>query len=247
MTGGCAACPGSRGNSAEKARSYDGHGPGARQLTPTHDVSTDGDRRLFAVSVKRGARSGLYPLVTRLYDEAADGFDPDKLIHEAVDDGDIVAAATIALESYGWEVYGFIVRQVQVDEVDEVFVRVADELLRGLPELVARDRVRGWIYTLVHGAWVRTQAGDPRVPLASVPAFARWVYQLAAGYRSAKGLVREVKGRRVPVVGSTSSDGQSLVAAGGGRGLPRQLNAIAAASIRPARRGMERIAMSRVR
>jgi hypothetical protein len=195
--------------------------------------------------VKRSALVGLYPPVTRVYDGEADSFDPDKLIREAVEDGDIVAAATIALESYGWQLYGFIVRQVQAEEVDEVFVRVADELLRGLRELVMQDRVRDWIYTLVHGAWVRTQAGDPRRPLESVPAFARWVQQLGAGVRSANGLG---KVRRGSVVGSTSGGGQMLVVAGGGRSLPRQLNAIAAASIRsPARRGMERIAMSRLR
>jgi hypothetical protein len=181
--------------------------------------------------VKRRDHVGLYPPVTRVYDGDADGFDPDKLIREAVEDGDIVAAATIALEAYGWQLYGFIVRQVQRDEVDEVFVRVADEMLRGMRELVAQDRVRDWIYTLVHGAWVRTQAGDPRIPLESVPAFARWVQQLGAGYRSANGLGGVlVKVRR------------------GGRGLARQLDAIAAASIRPpGRRGMGRAQLAFVR
>jgi hypothetical protein len=193
--------------------------------------------------VKRRAHAGLYPDVPHVYDTAADGFDPDTLIREALEDDDIVAAATIALESYGWELHGFIVQKVQDDEVDEVFARVADEVLRGLREVV-HIRVRAWLYTLVRGAWVRTQAGDPRRPLESVPAFARWVQQLGAGFRSANGLGT---GRRA-VVGSTSGDGQALVAAGGGRGLARQLNAIAAASIRsPARRGMERIAMSRLR
>jgi len=191
--------------------------------------------------------------VTRVYDGEADSFDPDKLIREAVEDGDVIAAATIALESYGWQLYGFIVRQVQAVEVDEVFARVADELLRGLFELVdasAPGRVRDWIYTLVHGAWVRTQAGDPRQPLAEVPAFARWVQQLSAGYRSANGLgvcVRRVGGGSG--IGSTSGGGQSLVVAGGGRVTPRQLDAIAASSIRgrPVRAGMERVAMQRLR
>lgn len=159
-------------------------------------------------------RHGLYLLVTRVYDADADRFDPDRLIREAVTDGDLVAAATIALESYGWQLYSFIVRQVQPEEVDEVFTRVADEILRGLPEL-ARGRVRDWISTLVHGAWIRTQAGDPRAPLQSRPAFARWVQQLIAGYRSANGLGEAV--RR-----NTSGGGRTLVVAGGG-GLPRQL------------------------
>jgi hypothetical protein len=195
--------------------------------------------------VKRDAHRGLYPPVTRVYDGEADAFDPDRLIREAVEDGDIVAAATIALESYGWQLHAFIVRQVQPDEVNEVFVRVADELLRGLAELVAQDRVRDWIYTLVHGAWVRTQAGDPRRPLAQVPAFARWVQQLRAGYGSANGLGLG-KVRRVSVVGSTSNGGRALVVAGGGGGLPRQLAAIAAASLRRPP-GLDRLAMSRVR
>lgn len=184
--------------------------------------------------MKHPAHAGLYLLVTRVYDGEADSFDPDKLIREAVEDGDLIAAATIALESYGWQLYGFIVRQVQRTEVDEVFARVADELLRGLPELAARDRVRDWIYTLVHGAWARTQAGDPRMPLVSVPAFARWVQQVTAGYRSANGLgnVRRVASG----FGSTSGGERSLVVAGGG------VVAIAAASIRrPARVAMQRL------
>ena len=163
--------------------------------------------------MKRERTSGLYLPVTRVYDALADGFDPDRLIREAVMDEDLVAAATIALESYGWQLYNFIVRQVHPEEVDEVFTRVADEILRGLPEL-ARGRVRDWSYTLVHGAWIRTQAGDPQAPLQDRPAFARWVQQMIAGYRRANGLGKCV-GR------STSGGERRLVAAGGG--LPRQL------------------------
>jgi len=209
--------------------------------------------------VKQSSQVGLYLLVAHVYDGEADDFDPDRLVREAVVDGDLIAAATIALESYGWQLYAFIVRQVQVDEVDEVFTRVADEMLRGLPELIEHDRVRNWIYTLVHGAWVRTQAGDPCVPLASTPGFARWVQRVCAGYRSANGLgkVRRVASR----IGSTSGGGQTLVVAGGGSVvaapmrtaegsgcLPRQ-NAITASTIRraPRRVGMERLAMSRLR
>ena len=160
----------------------------------------------FAFSVKRSGEAGLYLSVTRVYDGGADSFDPDKLIREAVSDGDLIAAATIALESYGWQLYRFIVRQVQPSEVDEVFTRVADELLRGLHEMMVQQRVRDWIYTLVHGAWIRTQAGDPKRPLANVPGFQRWVQQVSAGYRAASGL--EVR--------SISGGGRTLVVAGGG-------------------------------
>jgi hypothetical protein len=146
--------------------------------------------------------------VTHEYDGEADTFDPDRFVRESMADGDVVSAATIAMESYGWELYGFIVRQVQPDEVDEVFVRVADEMLRGLPELVTRMRVRDWIYTLVHGAWIRTCAGDPRKPLANEPAFARWVQRMAMGF-----------GRAIGLRGSTSGGGRSLVVAGGGGGV----------------------------
>ena len=156
--------------------------------------------------MKRSGERGLYLSVTRVYDDGADAFDPDRFIREAVSDGDLIAAATIALESYGWQLYAFIGRQVHASEVDEVFARVADELLRGLPELIGQTRVRNWIYTLVHGAWIRTQAGDPKQPLANAPAFQRWVQQVSAGYRAASGL--EVR--------STSGGGRALVVAGGG-------------------------------
>ena len=135
--------------------------------------------------------------------------DPDRLIREAVVDEDLVAAAMIALESYGWQLYTFIMRQAE-DEVDEVFTRVADEILRGL---LARGRVRDWIYTLVHGAWIRTQAGDPRAPLQDRPAFARWVMQMAAGYRSASELERRW------ARGTSRGGEESPVAAGEGGGV----------------------------
>jgi hypothetical protein len=186
--------------------------------------------------VKHAALVGLYLFVTLVYDGGADAFDPDRFVREAVEDGDLIAGATIALESYGWQLYGFIVRQVQANEVDEVFARVADEMLRGLRELVTRTRVRDWIYTLVHGAWIRTQAKDPRRPLEGAPAFARWVQQLAAGF-----------GRAVGVRGSTSGGGRPLVVAG--EGSKRKTHAIAASSIRgrtPARIGMDRVAMQRI-
>ena len=63
--------------------------------------------------MKRRTQVGLYLLVTLVYDGGADAFDPDRFVREAVEDGDLIAAATIALESYGWQLYGFIVRQVQ--------------------------------------------------------------------------------------------------------------------------------------
>ena len=186
--------------------------------------------------MKRGTQVGLYLLVTLVYDGGADTFDPDRFVREAVEDGDLIAAATIALESYGWQLYGFIVRQVQAGEVDEVFARVADEMLRGLPELMTRTRVRDWIYTLVHGAWIRTQAKDPRLPLEGAPGFGRWVQQMSVGF-----------GRAAGVRGCTSGGGRSSAVAG--EGLKRQ-HAIAAAAIRgrtPARLGMDRVAMQRVR
>ena len=186
--------------------------------------------------MKHAVHVGLYLPVTLVYDGGADTFDPDRFVREAVEDGDLIEAATIALESYGWQLYGFIVRQVQVGEVDEVFARVADEMLRGLPELVARTRVRDWIYTLVHGAWIRTQAKDPKRPLERAPAFGRWVQQMSVGF-----------GRAAGVRGCTSGGGRSSVVAG--EGLRRQV-AIAASTIRgrtPARVGMERVAMQRVR
>jgi hypothetical protein len=184
--------------------------------------------------------------VTQLYDGGADTFDPDRFVREAMEDGDEIAAATIALESYGWQLYGFIVRQVQPDEVDEVFARVVDEMLRGLVELMARARVRDWIYTLVHGAWIRTQAGDPAEPLGKHPELAHWVQQLIAGFRSAHGLEKRERAR-----GATNNGEPALVVVGGGGGLPRQLHAqLESASLfgrTMTRRGMERIAMQRIR
>jgi hypothetical protein len=200
--------------------------------------------------------------VTHVYDSGADDFDPDTFVREAVEDGDLVTAATIAIESYGWQLYAFITRQVHQGDVEEVFMRVADEMLRGLPELVERCRVRDWIYTLVHGAWIRTQAGDPKRPLADHPVFARWVLQIVAGYRAAIGRYEVVLVARrrktvseggVAGAGATSGGEPELVVAGrrlaSGSGsvvvpLARELHAV---TLRPARPGRERIAMAKLR
>jgi len=105
--------------------------------------------------------------------------------------------------------------------------------------------VRDWIYTLVHGAWIRTQAGDPRMPLENHPSFARWVQQLCAGFRTANGL--NVRARRNALAPECK-----LVVVPGGNGLPRQLAAMTAHSPKVGpqaaqRIGMERVAMQRIR
>lgn len=147
--------------------------------------------------------------MTRQYDKAADG-----LIREAVEDGGIVAAAMIALESYGWKSYGFIadatpcpVTSPIVRQVDEVFAREADEV-RSRARLDRHPGVRNdGAGHAGAGRAVRAQAGDPRVPLAGAPAFARWVHELA-GYRSAHGLARKMKVSFVCAVAIVSACGR---------------------------------------
>jgi RNA polymerase sigma-70 factor (ECF subfamily) len=63
------------------------------------------------------------------------------------------ASATRALEAYGEEVFGYLVRVLGSDsDAEEVFSQVAEDLWRGLPAFDARCSMRTWLYVLARHA-----------------------------------------------------------------------------------------------
>jgi len=70
--------------------------------------------------------------------------------------GDLAGAATGALESYGAELYGFLVHHLGGEsDAGDVFCQVVEDLWRGLPEFRSRCSVRTWLYVLARHAAAR--------------------------------------------------------------------------------------------
>jgi hypothetical protein len=129
-------------------------------------------------------------MMTIVYDHGADTFDPEVLVSAAVQQRDWVTATTIILESYGLELYRFLSRQANgAVEVDEVFARLAEDLLRRLPTFHWGTSVRNWMYTLVHDAWMHTFEPTRLRPLLEWPELEHWVLSTAATYRATRGAI----------------------------------------------------------
>lgn len=63
--------------------------------------------------------------------------------------------ATLALEAYGAELYGFLVHTLgNRSEAGEVFSQTVETFWRGLPQFAARCAVRTWLYLLAKHAAV---------------------------------------------------------------------------------------------
>lgn len=64
--------------------------------------------------------------------------------------------ATLALETYGPEVYGFLINMMGgLSDAGEVFSQAIEDFWRSLPEFRGRCRVRTWLYTLAQHAAAR--------------------------------------------------------------------------------------------
>ena len=70
--------------------------------------------------------------------------------------GDLDQAATLALETYGPEVHGFLINLMGgTADVGEVFSQTCEDLWRGLPSFEGRCSVRTWMYLLARHAAAR--------------------------------------------------------------------------------------------
>ena len=64
-----------------------------------------------------------------------------------LEQGDFTRVASMALETYGSEIYGFLVNEAR-DDAPDVFSAVCERMWRGLPEFEGRCSMRTWLYVL---------------------------------------------------------------------------------------------------
>lgn len=98
------------------------------------------------------------------------GIDVEAAIRAAWEARDFHAAATLALELYGPEIYSFVnARLRSANEADEAFSLFSEDLWRGLPGFEFRSTVRGWLYALARNAANRHAAAPQRRAARNVP------------------------------------------------------------------------------
>jgi RNA polymerase sigma-70 factor (ECF subfamily) len=136
----------------------------------------------------------------------------EQTIREACERGDHDAAATLALETYGKEVLGFLIARLGEQRGDDVFSDFLEDFWRGLPSFAWRSTLRSWAYTLARHAAARYVRSSQRkrvqigITSAGISAVAEQVRsQTAAHLRS------EVKDRVRALRARLSDDDQTLL------------------------------------
>jgi RNA polymerase sigma-70 factor, ECF subfamily len=94
----------------------------------------------------------------------------ESAIRAACQRGDVRAAATLAIESYGPEILGYL-RAIVADEgaAGDVFSVFCEDVWRGLDGFAWRCSARGWCYTLAHHAAMRHLRSPREQPALHVP------------------------------------------------------------------------------
>ena len=100
--------------------------------------------------------------------------------------GDHAAAATLALESLGPAILGYLRSLHEEDEAKEVFSAFAEDLWRGLPAFRAEASIRTWSYRLAWHASCRHRRDAFRRRREPIPSSA--ASRLAASIASRSGL-----------------------------------------------------------
>jgi len=86
--------------------------------------------------------------------------DSEGEIRQRAEQGDRGAAATLALETYGPELLGFLVTLLgDHDDAAEAFAQLGEDLWRGLPGFAFDCSMRTWLYTLARHAACRLGRG----------------------------------------------------------------------------------------
>ena len=104
----------------------------------------------------------------RYHPEVVDADSESQLV-VLIRDGAFERAATAALDSYGSEVYGYLINYFGGEsDAAEVFAQVGEDLWKGLPKFGFRCSIRTWLYVLARNAasnyrrspWHRQRTGD---------------------------------------------------------------------------------------
>ena len=94
----------------------------------------------------------------------------EQQIRDACLAGERDRAATLALETYGREVLGFLIARLGEQDGNEVFSDLLEDLWVGLPGFAWRSSLRTWLYTLARHAISQHVRGARRrrdVPIAT--------------------------------------------------------------------------------
>jgi RNA polymerase sigma-70 factor (ECF subfamily) len=146
--------------------------------------------------------------------DSDDRSDVEARARALADAGDHAAMTTLALESYGPELLGYLVAVARNEtDADEAFAMLGEDLWRGAPGFRWDASLRTWLYTLARNALHRLRR-DPhhragrRIPLSQSP-----VSALAAQVRSATRpyLLTEQKERVARLTARLDPDDQTLM------------------------------------
>ena len=154
------------------------------------------------------------------------GADPERAIGERLAAGDVDGAVTLAIRTYGGEVYGFLRalhRDAGPDDADEVFSLFTEALWRSLPGRELRCSYRTWAYAVAR----RTSLAYRRAARRREARFAPWpetsgISELAAAVRTETALHLQTakRSRFAELRSSLPEEDQSLLMLRVDRGLP---------------------------
>lgn len=96
--------------------------------------------------------------------------DRESAARERLAAGDLKAAATLLVQSYGPEIYGFLLSHLRDETAaTDVFSVFTEDLWRGLPGFEGRSSLRVWAYALAKNAASRHLAAPHRRRARNVP------------------------------------------------------------------------------
>ena len=136
-------------------------------------------------------------------------------LRRTYDAGDLRAVATLAIRTYGPELYGFLVGLARdPDTAGEIFAGACERLWRGLPGFRWQSTLRVWAYAIARHQflhWTRERDRQRRqVPLSDVPELSALV--VAVRTTTAVHLRTDVKDGFAQLRESLSADEQALLA-----------------------------------
>jgi len=118
--------------------------------------------------------------------------DVDAVLRDLIDAGSIDAATTLALETYGAELVGWLCSMLDEVDAHDAFSFLGEELWKSLRTFDGRCSLRTWCYMLARAATARVRARPARrheVLVSEIPSVAHAVTQVWSTTR--RGAVRE--------------------------------------------------------
>ena len=142
-------------------------------------------------------------------------------IRVACDAGEHGRAATLALEHYGSELYGYLFAQLgDRNDADDVFAQFSEELWKSLSHFEWRCRLRTWAYKLARRAASQQRRRDRRrVPQQPLPSSSRFDRPVEVVSHTPAWQSTAVKDRFRGLLGKLSHEDRTLLILRVDRGL----------------------------